>query len=116
MNPPTVNWYRFGSIQIDSNIYNKDVIILPDRVLTDWRRMSGHELDPVDLEPVLEIPPEILVIGTGSVGRMKIPERTKAFFNKAGIKFYSLPTKEACAKYNLLKGESQTIAALHLTC
>lgn len=116
MNPPSINRYRFGSIQIDGNIYNKDVIILPDRVLTDWRRMSGHELDPVDLEPILETPPEILVIGTGSVGRMKIPERTKAFLNKAGIKIYSLPTKEACDKYNLLKGEWRTIAALHLTC
>jgi hypothetical protein len=116
MTPPFINRYSFGSIQIDGEEYNKDVIILPDRIIKNWHRITGHELDLTDLKAVIETPPEILVIGTGSVGRMKVPDRTKAALKYAGIKFYSLPTKEACNKYNQLREKSQTCAALHLTC
>ena len=116
MKPPFINQYRFGYIQIDGKDYNRDVIIMPDRVIKNWRRISGHKLEPNDLKLVLETSPDILVIGTGSVGRMKIPDRTKAFLENAGIKFFSLPSKEACKKYNLLREKGRTIAALHLTC
>jgi hypothetical protein len=116
MNPPYINQYRFGYIQIDGIDYNKDVIVRPDQVLGNWCRISGHELDPIDLELVLESQPEILIIGTGSAGRMKVPDRTQAIINEAGIKFFSLPTKKACTKYNQLREKGRTCAALHLTC
>ena len=40
---------------------------------------------------------------------------TKAL-KEAGIELISLPTKEACQKYNEVRTQYDTAAALHLTC
>ena len=45
--------YRFGRIEIDGQPYDRDVIILPERVIANWWRREGHRVHPEDLEAVL---------------------------------------------------------------
>jgi hypothetical protein len=47
MIPPKIDSYKFGRIVIDGQAYSRDVIILPDRVIRDWWRDSGHILHPM---------------------------------------------------------------------
>jgi hypothetical protein len=35
--PPKIDSYEFGRIVIDGREYRADVIILPERVVADWR-------------------------------------------------------------------------------
>ena len=42
--------YEFGRVKINGETYNNDVIILPDRVVPDWWRKSGHEVQIEDIE------------------------------------------------------------------
>ena len=70
---PKIDSYQFGTIKIDGVEHHKDVIILPDRVISGWWRKSGHNLHPDDLKDVLDNPPEILIIGRGSDSRMQVP-------------------------------------------
>ena len=37
MPPPEINKYHFGTIQIDGKSFIKDIIILPDKVISGWR-------------------------------------------------------------------------------
>lgn len=108
--------YRFGEITIDGNKYHDDVIILPDRILDSWWRDRGHFLQLGDLDAVLQAQPEALVIGQGANSRMQVPDEILKEIQQRGIEVYSLPTHEACDKYNQLNEEKNTAAAFHLTC
>ena len=111
-----IDSYRFGEIVIDGQVYRKDVIIFPDRVLANWRRAEGHSLRLADLDTVLESPPNVLVLGQGAYGRMAVPEAVQRQLEDYGIEIYAQPTKAACDLYNRLKGSGTVVAALHLTC
>jgi hypothetical protein len=93
-----------------------DVIIYPDHVDANWRREAGHTLTPEDLWEVLRSPPEVLVIGQGSMGRMKVPAATWQQLQAAGITIMAEPTVRACETYNRLCEQRRVVAALHLTC
>ena len=111
--------YSFGSITIDGAQYTKDVIIGPSGVLSPWWRSDGHNLSPDDLESILPSPPEILVIGTGSFGVMKVPKETIKFLEDKSIEPRVMRTGKAVEEFNtLLKklGPEKVMAALHLTC
>lgn len=116
MEQPKIDDFTFGKIVIDGNTYQRDLIILPDRVLPNWWRVEGHSLTHEDLQQALPGPPEVLVIGTGVFGRMQIPEEVHRKIEEVGIKVMALPTKEACDSYNRLREEKCVVAALHLTC
>jgi hypothetical protein len=49
----------------------RDVIVLLERVLSDWWRADGHRLVLADLDEVIEEPPERLLVGTGAYGQLR---------------------------------------------
>ncbi len=112
----TIEHYSFGKILIQGKQYNSDVIIYPDRVDASWWRKKGHELHIDDLKDVFDAKPEILVIGTGYLGLMKVPQKTIGYVETKGIKIYIERTSRAVDLYNRLHKDSNVIAALHLTC
>jgi hypothetical protein len=114
--------YDFGAMRIDGKEYHSDVIIYPEgsqggcRVDGSWWRKEGHRLDRADLHDVVKARPEVLVVGTGYYGCMKVPTETREFLKDAGIELCAEPTRQACEKYNQLKDARKVAAALHLTC
>lgn len=68
--------YDFGRIVIDGKTYTSDVIVYPERLDTSWWRKEGHLLQPEDITGVLDAEPEVLIIGTGYSGCMRVPRRT----------------------------------------
>jgi hypothetical protein len=113
---PKIEGYRFGEIVIDGRRYSDDVIIYPDRVDDAWWRKEGHSLVPADVWEVLQSPPEVLVIGQGSAGRMDVPGATRRQLQDAGIEVIVEPTTRAVETYNRLREKRRVAAALHLTC
>jgi len=116
MPAPEITFYRFGEIGIGGQKYNKDVLIFPERVYTNWWREMDHSLSVHDLREVIPSNPEILIIGTGTFSRMKIPAETISFLEAKGIQVIYQSTKNAVQTYNQLCHEKQVVAALHLTC
>jgi len=114
--PPKVQALRFGRIVIDETVYDRDVIIFPDRVRSDWCRGDGHNLAPEDLVEALEGEPEVIILGRGVFGRMKVSESVRASIMERGIQLLELRTEGACKAYNELRERKRVIAALHLSC
>ena len=109
--------YSFGRVTVGGTSYTKDLIILPDRVLPGWRRLSGHVLDLADLEEVMAFKPDILIVGTGAFGRMEVPESIVGGLVQRGIRAVTDRTKKACLFYNEhLRRRENVAAAFHLTC
>ncbi len=109
--------YDFGEIIINSRKYTKDLIIFPNRVRENWWRKEGHALCIEDLKEVIDYKPEILIIGTGYLGVMRVPEDVVKEVEKMGIKILIEVTKKAVQIFNkeTQKGK-KVVCALHLTC
>ena len=108
--------YQFGRIVVDGQAYTADLILLPERILEGWWRQEGHVLHPADLEAVWDAAPDVLVVGQGAYGRMRVPDETRRAVERSGIELIVLPTGEAVERYNALPAEQRAAAALHLTC
>ncbi|MCK4420561.1 hypothetical protein KAW48_02095 [candidate division WOR-3 bacterium] len=109
--------YRFGSIQIEGDVYQKDVIIFPDEVYSPWWRRTGHNLEIDDLAGIFEYEPELIIIGTGAYGVMEVPQSTIDIIKEKDIEVKIFKTKEAVNEYNeAIKEGRNVIACLHLTC
>jgi len=115
-NPPQIEDYRFGHIVIDGQSYSNDVIIFPDRVMSNWWRDQGHSLSVDDLDKVLAASPQVLIIGKGANGRMSVPAGTRNRVEEQGIEVIIHKTEKACQVYNQISEEKEAVAALHLTC
>jgi hypothetical protein len=111
-----IDSYAFGRIVVDGRAYTADLILLPDRVVEGWWRQEGHVLHVADLEAVLDATPEVLIVGQGAYGRMRVPDETARAVQNAGIELVVLPTGEAVERYNAQPAGQRVAAALHLTC
>lgn len=111
-----IEHYSFGSITIDGSTYTSDVIIYPGRVDASWWRREGHRLSPEDLGDIIKARPDVLVIGTGAMGVMKVPTETLEFIGSKSIEVHTARTGKAVDIYNNMPKDRTVIAALHLTC
>ncbi len=111
-----IDSYHFGHIIINGKEYTSDVIIFPDRVKASWWRIEGHTLHIEDVEDVIEEKPEVLIIGTGYVGMMRVLAETKKRLESEGIELIIEKTRKARETYNQLSKSKRVVAALHLTC
>ena len=115
--PLKIESYSFGKITISRHTYSSDVIIYPDHVDPSWWREEGHRLSVMDLEMVLDAKPEVLIIGTGYLGALRVPEETQNVLREKGIAVIIERTGKAVELFNnLQKKERTVVAALHLTC
>lgn len=108
--------YSFGCIKIDGKKYRSDVIVFPERVKQNWWRKSGHLLLEEDIQEILEYKPEVLVIGTGAHGFMKVDEDTKKKLESYGVEYIVKVTPQAVNEYNKISKDKRTVGAFHLTC
>ena len=111
--------YDFGLIVIKGRRYTSDVIVFPERVIESWWRKEGHRIYVEDLKEILdrEPRPEVLVVGTGYYGIVKISPEVETVLKSEGIELVAQPTKETCQTFNKLLNSNRRIAgAFHLTC
>jgi len=108
--------YSFGEFIVDGKRYESNIVLLGEKV-RPARYLPGHNLELSDIEPLVEFKPEVIIIGTGAYGVIKVKEEIKRFVESKGIKLIVLKTEEACKKYNELISEGIKVAAfLHNTC
>ena len=114
-----IDSYEFFRIVVNGRRHTSDVIIFLDRVIDGWWRREGHRLYIDDLTKVLnaELKPELLIVGTGYLGLMKVSNELEEALMARRMEFMAQRTKQACRTFNdLLKSGLRVVAALHLTC
>ena len=112
-----INSYSFGHMSVDDKQYNEDLIVFPDRVKPHWWRNESHVLREDDLLDIIEYKPDLLIIGTGSSGRMQIEPAAKDSLRQRGIKCIEDQTGKAARLFNKEMDKGVKVAgAFHLTC
>ncbi len=110
--------YSFGTMVISSSRYSSDLKILGNRIIYPWWRRKGHLVEIEDVEDLLESSIEVLVIGKGDPGMMKVSNSLKQELEERDIRLIELPTAEAAKVFNELTARDRGIigAGFHLTC
>ena len=109
--------FSFGRIVADGQIYNNDIKIVQGVLVPNWWRKIGHSVEIEDVQDVLDADPEILIIGSGQPGYMKISDGLRRHLQKRNIKLIEEPTSDAIKTFNRLFGESKKVSGgFHVGC
>ena len=110
-----IEGYRFGRVLVDGEEQTKDVIVLPERVLTNWWRAEGHGLVLADLEEVLEELRRTWSSGRGRTAGSVPTRRRSTSYESEVSRSRRCRRKKRCGATEKLD-PGRTAAALHLTC
>jgi len=109
--------YSFGRLQVNGKMYSSDLILYPDGSLnSSWWRRSGHLLQLEDLERTIEVQPEIVIIGTGANGMMRVERGVVDYLLTQCSRVIVEKTEKAVKDYNELSPHHSVVGLFHLTC
>lgn len=114
-------WGRFlinGEVHSeDGEGVGKDICII-DGEVSPWEARHGHRLNPDMVDCVLGSGIEILVIGNGVYGRIKVKNKTVKKVKADGVNQVLVEkTPDACKIFNQIFREGKRVALLaHGTC
>lgn len=106
--------YGPGYVEVNRARHEASLVVSGERIVTDWPVASVGELSGDHVAVILELGPEIVLIGTGA--RLEFPDPALlAPLQRAGVGVEVMDTQAACRTYNLLLAEGRgVIAALIL--
>jgi uncharacterized protein len=102
--------YGPGQITVGETAYRSSLIVLPDRLFTDWPPQSVMALSVSHMQDLAALDCEVLLLGTGQLLRFP-PAAILAPLTNAGIGIEVMDTGAACRTYNILMGEGRRVAA-----
>lgn len=110
--------YRFGHIKIQGREYKDDLTMSQEQVIDyPWWRKSGHRVEVEDVRKLLDLEPNVLVLGQGQPGMMKSTQNLRQHLQKVGIRLIEKPSDQAAKSLNqLLEQGEKVCAGFHLTC
>ena len=102
--------YGEGYVMVNRERYTQNLVVLRDRLVTDWQPAGFDQLAAADFNRLAELQPEIVLLGTGARLRFPRPELTRALHEaRIGLEVMDLPA--ACRTYNILAAEERKVAA-----
>jgi len=105
-----IRGYGDGVITIGNQQFARSLILTRDSLMADWRPQHVAELLHDDFVPILEIRPEVLVLGTGKALTFPSPALTARLL-QLGIGVEIMDTAAACRTYNILLSEQRNVVA-----
>lgn len=102
--------YKPGTVCVNDKILTKSIIITADELIENWQPANISELTVESLNPILELKPDILLIGTG--GKLVFPPaEIYGHLINQGIGVEIMDTSAACRTFNALTAENRKVAA-----
>ena len=112
---PKIEEIAFARLVSAGKVYRNTCLVFEKEIDAKWWRKDGMAFSPGDFDAVIERKPQIMVLGTGFMNKVSVPDATIERLSNAGIETITLDTKSAVDKYNeLLKQGKNVIGAFHL--
>ncbi len=102
--------YGEGSVLVNQQRWERSVIVLPDRLITDWAPRSVAELTEADFALLASLGAEIVLLGTGPTLRFPAPVLSQVL-TRQGIGLEVMDSFAAARTYNILLAEGRRVAA-----
>jgi hypothetical protein len=117
----TIESTEFGAITIDGEVYEHDVIVrLSGKVEKRKKKLSkekygtSHIISKDEAKFIYEDGCEMLIVGAGQEGNVRLSPEASDYFNKKGCKVLLRPTPEAIRSFN--QSHDRKIGLMHVTC
>ena len=91
-------------------VLRHSAVVTPTRLLRDWPPQTFEDLRAVHMTVLMELAPEIVLLGSGADLRWPAAE-VAAPLSAAGIGFEVMNTAAACRTYNILMSDGRKVAA-----
>ena len=105
-----ITGYGNGWVEVNEKRYPHSLIVLPGQLLRDWDAPDFEHLAAAHFERLLELGPELVLLGTGATHRFVHPSVSRPLID-AGIGLECMTTAAACRTFNILSAEGRRVAA-----
>lgn len=105
-----VTGYGDGYVLVNQQRHERTLVVLPDRLLTDWPPSSFEALTADHVAALLPLGAEIILLGTG--GQLRFPRaEIMAPLIRARVGYEIMDVQAACRTFNVLVSEERKVAA-----
>ena len=109
----TVTGYGPGFIEVNKSPHHGHLLLVPDAPARTWQAAGFEALRREDFDALLDLRPEIVLLGTGKRQRFPHPRLTGGLA-RAGVGIEVMDTAAACRTYNILMSEGRRVLAAFL--
>lgn len=106
----SISAYSDTELVIGELRFSSSVIVLPERIISDWPKRSMDQLQRSDFELLLDLQPDLVLLGTGLEQHFP-PAELYTCLTAARIGLEVMTTPAACRTYNILMSEGRRVAA-----
>lgn len=96
--------------QVVDDLYSSSIIISATQLVPDWPVNSIEALTESRLAEILDLEPEVVLVGTGA-HQAFLPPQQMMFFYSREIGIEVMTTSAACRTFNVLVSESRNVVA-----
>jgi len=109
-NSNLITGYGDDFIEINKKRYSQNLIVLANDLFLDWDVSNFAALTPTHFDRIVEINPEVLLLGTGAKHQFLHPKIAQNLTTK-NVPVECMTTAAACRTYNILMSEGRHVAA-----
>ncbi|MEE4293697.1 MAG: Mth938-like domain-containing protein [Xanthomonadales bacterium] len=99
-----------NGITVKDEVYRDSLIVSADALIPDWPVRSMKEITAAHFQAVVELGPEVVLLGTGEKQAFLPPEIMMSLYSK-GIGVEAMTTEAACRTFNVLLSEDRNAVA-----
>ena len=97
-------------ILINDKLHTGALLVSADNLIENWPLASADELSEELVRPILELKPDLFILGTGSVQVFPDPKISWLLLS-AGIGMEVMTTPAACRTFNVVMSEGRNAVA-----
>jgi|SRR3989344_1089539 len=105
-----ITGYDAHWVEVNQARHLKSLIVLPDRLITDWEVPDFDSLTTAHFEQLALLKPEVVLLGTGETQRFIHPRLSQSLTD-LGVGVECMDTAAACRTYNFLVAEERKVIA-----
>lgn len=102
-----------AGVLVNQETLARSFLLAPNQISEDWRPTSAADLQPADMDAVLDLQPALVLLGTGP--RQKFPSAAvMAALLTRGIGIEVMDSAAAARTFNVLATEGRRVVAAFL--
>lgn len=102
--------YGLGYVSVNDKRMTRSLVVMPDTLRLDWPPNAWEDLRSEHLLSLLDLNPEILLLGSGTVHQSP-SSGLVAVLAQMNLGIEIMTTAAACRTYNILLAEGRAVAA-----
>jgi len=97
-------------IRVTDQVCTGSIIVSANRLITDWPVQAPEELTTDHIGQIIDLDPEIVLIGTGE-NQVFLKQEMLMHFYRRSVGVEVMTTRAACRTFNILVAEGRSVVA-----